>query len=68
LGQWSAVVETYIDDEENPGIAKRFSNDLRHFYEATDQAIWITFHQDKLWWAFAKGSVTADEANYKYRG
>jgi hypothetical protein len=33
-------------------------NQVRQFYEEPETTLWITFHSDRLWWAFSKPVIT----------
>lgn len=41
-----------------PRIATRFSNEVREFYSAGADVLWITFVNGSLWWCFAQPEVT----------
>lgn len=52
---WDAVREVYA--EQSQGAVSNFINQLRLFYETDENILWITFHDNKLWWCFAKAEV-----------
>ncbi len=40
-----------------PGTATRYSNELRQFYTAGSDVLWITFSHGRMWWCFADPKV-----------
>jgi hypothetical protein len=66
-GRWDDVKKRYVKKGEQQKEATRFANELKSFYTAGRETIWITFYNRKLWWAFADGPVTLDKDKYKYR-
>ena len=42
-----------------PGTATRHSNEIREFYTAGADVLWITFFNGRMWWCFADTEVTA---------
>lgn len=40
---------------------------LKVFFESDENIIWITFHQQKLWWCKAKSGYHFDKDNTKYK-
>lgn len=68
-GQWNNVRQVYLGTGAHgeEATATRYSNELRRFYTAGHETIWITFYSGNLWWAFAEGPVTVDSENYMYR-
>lgn len=41
-----------------PGTATRYSNEIREFYTAGADVLWITFANRRMWWCFADVEVT----------
>ncbi len=64
-GNWDAVQESYAIS--HPKSATRFTNELRRFYEAGQETLWITFYAGHLWWTFASGQPTGGEDGHKSR-
>jgi hypothetical protein len=56
-GDWDAVRKVWLDLREDQGTATRDVIQIRHFFEAGDDTLWITFCGGFLWWCFAKPSV-----------
>lgn len=55
-GDWDAVKAIFRADSRTPGTASGFVRELRAFYE-DEGALWVTFADGKLWWAFAERPV-----------
>ena len=41
----------------NPGTATRYSNEIKNFYTAGRDVLWITFAKGRMWWCFADTKV-----------
>ena len=52
-------VKRYYEDvrSTNRGTATRYSNEVREFYTARPDVLWITFAGGRLWWCFADTEV-----------
>lgn len=55
-GDWDAIRETF-DPSTDRGAVTRHLMQLRQFYEASEDTIWITFHSDRLWWCTSSAKV-----------
>ena len=42
------------------GTATRYSNEVREFYTAGNDVLWITFAEGRMWWCFAAAEVIAN--------
>jgi|SRR5665213_904862 len=53
-------VKTFYEKERGvaPGTATRYSNEVREFYTAGTDVLWITFAEGRMWWCFADADVT----------
>jgi len=53
-------VKNFYENERGhaSGTATRFSNEVREFYTAGTDVLWITFAEGKLWWCFSEMEVT----------
>lgn len=49
------------------GVATSYTNQIRHFYEADETVLWVTFHGDTLWWCFSKPEVFGEPNGEKIR-
>lgn len=47
--------------------ASTYWSQLKIFFESDENTIWITFHQQKLWWCKAKSGYRFDNDNTKYK-
>jgi hypothetical protein len=54
---FAPVKALYEKSGETPGTATRFSNELREFYTAGTDVLWITFAEGRMWWCFASQAV-----------
>lgn len=54
-GNWKAVYNHFIKQgKTKPFVATSHSNQIKQFYEADKQTLWLTFYANKLWWCFSK--------------
>ncbi|HVC46473.1 MAG TPA: restriction endonuclease [Terracidiphilus sp.] len=56
-------VKNFYENEDGvaPGTATRYSNEVREFYTAGTDVLWITFAKGRLWWCFAEAEVKPNE-------
>ncbi|MBK6481564.1 MAG: hypothetical protein IPG01_00180 [Chitinophagaceae bacterium] len=47
--------------------ADMYWSQLNSFFQADKNTIWITFHQQKMWWCKAKPGYVLDKDNTKYK-
>ncbi|MBK7654606.1 MAG: hypothetical protein IPJ18_05205 [Betaproteobacteria bacterium] len=66
-GDWSEVEAAARAFSKDKGSATRHVNQVREFYEAGEDVLWITFHSDRLWWCFSKFGVTGQPGEEKLR-
>lgn len=54
------LIKTFYEHERDvaPGTATRYSNEIREFYTAGTDVLWITFAEGRMWWCFADAEVT----------
>lgn len=57
-GNWDKVQKYYLNKPTDKGSATRHTNQIRQFYEAKENDIWITFYQRKLYWCQAEKEIT----------
>ncbi len=67
-GDWEGVRQRFLDEGKTPSAASRFVGELREFYEGGGDGLWITFHDDRLWWAFAEPGVIEVVGEEPYAG
>lgn len=57
-GEWEVVRSYWLEARnDNEGAATRDLNQIRDFYELTEDDLWITFHQRKLYWCKVSNAV-----------
>ena len=57
-GKWDEVQEIMQGIRDDVGTATRDKNQVRIFYESDEQALWVTFWGDRLFWCFSKPEIT----------
>ncbi len=50
-----------------PVTPTSYRNQVKKFALADEHTLWITFHNDKLWWCFAKKPVIENPDKSKYK-
>ena len=67
-GKWDEVHKIMQPKRHNNvGAATHAVNQIRFFYESDEQALWITFWGDRLYWCFSKPEITTLPDNSKSR-
>jgi hypothetical protein len=56
-GDWETVRKIWLKLRSDEGAATRDVIQIRHFFEAGDDTLWITFCGGLLWWCFAEPGV-----------
>lgn len=56
-GDWKTVHKTWLAKRDDPGVATRDVSQIRYYFEAGEDTLWITFHDGRLWWCFARAGV-----------
>lgn len=57
-GQWEQVKSLLLQPDTKRGTATFHTNQIRAFYEADENTLWVTFYQNRLWYCFARPGVT----------
>jgi hypothetical protein len=57
-GKWDEVQKIMQGIRDDVGTATRDKNQVRIFYESDEQALWVTFWGDRLYWCFSKPEIT----------
>ncbi|MCI0728405.1 MAG: hypothetical protein L0332_17035 [Chloroflexi bacterium] len=57
-GQWEHVKSLLIQRGAKPSTATSHTNQIRAFYEADENTLWVTFYKNRLWYCFAEPGVT----------
>jgi len=66
-GDWVKVDAFARSFSKNKGSATRHVNQIKEFYCAGEEVLWITFHSDRLWWCFSKPEVKGLSEGEKLR-
>ena len=65
--EWQQVRNWFIKDGHSNGTATNFTNQVKKFYQADENVLWITFHNQRLYWCFSENEVSLQEDNAKIR-
>jgi hypothetical protein len=58
-GQWDKVHDYFMTEENSKTfVATSHTNQIKQFYEQSEETLWITFYANKLWWCFSKPEIT----------
>jgi hypothetical protein len=66
-GDWDQVVEKFTALRGDRGTARRDAAQIRYFYEAGPNVLWMTFVGDRLWWCFSEPVVEPQDDRSKIR-
>lgn len=66
-GKWDAVKTYWLSNRSDPGAATRDVNQIKDFYELSEDDIWITFYQRKMYWCRAHKEVIELEDGTRIR-
>jgi hypothetical protein len=66
-GRWTEAVTAARTWSKDQGAATRHVNQVRQFYEAVPDTLWVTFHADRMWWCFAEPEIAQLEDGTKVR-
>jgi len=66
-GEWGKVKEELRKRKDSKGAITRDINQVKKFYEAEEDVLWITFHANLMWWCFSKPEITSIDNNKKIR-
>lgn len=66
-GNWDAVKEYWLSNRNNLGAAARDVNQIRDFYELSENEIWVTFYKRKMYWCRASKDVIELEDGTRIR-
>ncbi|MFM0416047.1 hypothetical protein [Paraburkholderia aromaticivorans] len=58
-GKWDVVREVWRGLRTDSGAATRDVAQIRNYFEAGDDVLWITFYAGLMWWCFLKPGVKA---------
>jgi len=57
-GRWKEVEKELAVVRSDAGSITRDITQIRNFYQAPDDVLWVTFHGGSLWWCFSKQEIT----------
>ena len=66
-GKWDIVKEYWLSNRSDPGTATRDVNQIKDFYELSEDDIWITFYKRKMYWCRAYKQVIELEDGTRIR-
>lgn len=66
-GRWKEVNVALRGYSSSAGAITRHENQVREFYEAGSDILWITFFSDRLWWCKSPATLTLHEDFTKTR-
>ncbi|MBE2893819.1 hypothetical protein [Spirabiliibacterium falconis] len=67
-GDWDKVKDYWVKERnQNERVASQDLNQIKTFYTADENAIWITFHNQTLYWCRAKKEVIEVDDGYRIR-
>ena len=65
---WEAVRGIFVQERgSDPGSATRHTNQIKAYYEAGNDVLWVTFYNNRLWWCFADSEITLLPDGCKHR-
>lgn len=64
---WNKIVAHYQKENREPFVITSYIKQLKRFYFEPETTLWITFHNNKLWWCFAGGKIRLLSDNTKIR-
>ena len=56
-GNWDKVKKSFISAGISSKTASDYVRQIKEFYEADEDVLWITFYSNKLWWCFANDDI-----------
>jgi len=66
--KWDEVYDHFlINENTTKSVAKSHTNQIKQFYEEDENTLWVTFHNNSLWWCFSKPEIKKDKNNLKTR-
>lgn len=55
---WDEAAKSLEDIRASKGAITRDINQIKKFYEEGEDTLWITFHENCLWWCFSTPEIT----------
>jgi hypothetical protein len=66
-GEWATIKKAIQAESKTVGAGTMDANALERFCRSTQDDIWVTFHDSKLWWGRLKTGPVKEDATSKYR-
>ena len=66
-GKWAVIKTAVQAGAKTPGAGTMDFHALEHFCRSTEDDLWITFHESKLWWGRLKNGPVLEDTTSKYR-
>lgn len=66
LGKWDTVKKV-LESKHSQGTATNHLRQIQTYYEAGEDTVWVTFHDNKMWWCRAEMEITVNSDNIKSR-
>ena len=57
-GDWEKIRNGLLKKGRTKGKATEITNEIRCFYEADENTLWVSFFGNRMWWGFARTGVT----------
>lgn len=64
--KWGEIRDYYSKRTSAPWAAI-YTNQIKNFYQADEQTLWITFYNQKLWWCLTKKPIDENPDKTKYK-
>ena len=66
--KWEEIHNYFVSKEGKTNqVATNHVNQIKKFYTAGEDTLWITFHSNELWWCFAKSDIILQKDYTKIR-
>ena len=66
IGDFSAAVK-YLGVDKTQGSLSNHARQVKTFYTASENDLWITFFKNEMWWCFSRPEIDRTENNTKRR-
>lgn len=66
-GEWNVVEKVLREKTDSQTAITSHLRQVKEFYQAKEDVLWITFFSDRLWWAFSKPEIAVHENGEKTR-
>jgi len=67
-GKWQKIKDYFVNKRSfQNGVATFHVNQIKYFYEEGEGVLWITFHNNKLYWCFSENKIFLQKDKTKIR-